>query len=207
MHQANEARGTAHDATWVQMVVRLCRERGIDTAKPKPAVAAPLRRRFLVLQRDGFRCRYCGAAPNFAHLHVDHAISMRDGGSDEMDNLVTSCRECNLGKGSFGSRAGGVMASDLSLHTLPLFAPCAPRPHPAPGGREARRPGRGEGGMRRSSTGATRTPAASRPRSISGTRSPRSSPSRPTPPGGGGTRSRRRGTSRPPTRGWAGSRS
>ena len=99
MHEANEARGTAHDATWVQMVVRLCRERGIDTAKPKPAVAAPLRRRFLVLQRDGFRCRYCGAAPNFAHLHVDHAISMRDGGSDEMDNLVTSCRECNLGKG------------------------------------------------------------------------------------------------------------
>lgn len=65
-------------------------------------VVAPIRPslRFRVLQRDGFRCRYCGiSADDGAVLHVDHVHPRALGGANTMDNLVTACLPCNLGKG------------------------------------------------------------------------------------------------------------
>ena len=57
--------------------------------------------RFLVFERDFFTCQYCGRKPNCDDvvLHIDHIIPIKQGGSDEMSNLVTSCSSCNLGKG------------------------------------------------------------------------------------------------------------
>lgn len=85
--------------------------------------------RFQVLQRDRFTCRYCGRqrvrelpwnelflpgcryhgdmeaalrhlglVPD-VELEVDHVIPRADGGTDDLANLVTACRECNRGKG------------------------------------------------------------------------------------------------------------
>lgn len=56
--------------------------------------------RWQVFARDGFRCRYCGrqaGEPGVA-LHADHLVSVADGGTDAMDNLVTACQSCNSGK-------------------------------------------------------------------------------------------------------------
>jgi len=74
--------------------------------------------------RDGMTCHYCGTwlmplsalwdliAPNgtgnrneidFMNDHmatVDHVISRYRGGSDNLDNLVLSCRRCNSSKGA-----------------------------------------------------------------------------------------------------------
>lgn len=59
------------------------------------------RLRFEVLRRDGFRCTYCGrTAAEGAVLHVDHLIPVASGGPGELDNLVTACSDCNLGKSS-----------------------------------------------------------------------------------------------------------
>jgi len=33
-------------------------------------------------------------------LHADHIIPVRDGGEADIDNLITSCEGCNLGKGA-----------------------------------------------------------------------------------------------------------
>lgn len=55
-------------------------------------------KRFFILNRDGFSCRYCGASPGKAELHVDHVVPKSRGGNDEEDNLVTACVSCNLGK-------------------------------------------------------------------------------------------------------------
>lgn len=55
--------------------------------------------RFEVLARDGFTCCYCGAAAPSVRLHVDHVIPVSQGGTDAIDNLATSCEQCNLGKG------------------------------------------------------------------------------------------------------------
>ncbi len=58
------------------------------------------RLRFSIFSRDGFTCQYCGRTPenDDVVLHVDHVISVKDGGSNEKENLITSCRDCNLGK-------------------------------------------------------------------------------------------------------------
>lgn len=59
-----------------------------------------LKLRILVLDRDGFKCMYCGRNPgeDNTKLHIDHKIPKNKGGKDILDNLITSCSECNLGK-------------------------------------------------------------------------------------------------------------
>jgi hypothetical protein len=55
--------------------------------------------RFEIFCRDDFRCQYCGGrAPN-VELQVDHVEAVASGGGNERTNLITSCRECNIGKG------------------------------------------------------------------------------------------------------------
>lgn len=57
------------------------------------------RTRFDVFKRDDFSCVYCGSSPPDVKLHADHMIPVVEGGSDDLDNLVTACDSCNLGKG------------------------------------------------------------------------------------------------------------
>lgn len=54
--------------------------------------------RYMIFERDNFTCQYCGAkAPN-VQLEVDHIIPVSKGGSNNFDNLITACWECNRGK-------------------------------------------------------------------------------------------------------------
>ena len=55
--------------------------------------------RFEVFKRDGFRCQYCGRTAPDIILQVDHIVPVAEGGGNDMLNLITSCRDCNLGKG------------------------------------------------------------------------------------------------------------
>ena len=60
------------------------------------------RLRFKVMSRDNFKCYYCGRSPATdpaVKLQVDHIHPWSKGGETTMDNLRTSCSECNLGKG------------------------------------------------------------------------------------------------------------
>lgn len=54
--------------------------------------------RFEVFKRDGFHCVYCGSHPPTVVLECDHVIPVSKGGLNEIDNLVTSCFNCNRGK-------------------------------------------------------------------------------------------------------------
>lgn len=58
------------------------------------------RLRFQILERDGYRCRYCGRGAPGVTLHVDHVHPQSKNGTDDPDNLVTACEDCNLGKGA-----------------------------------------------------------------------------------------------------------
>lgn len=58
--------------------------------------------RFEVFKRDGFTCQYCGRNPPTVTLHADHIIAESQGGATDIDNLITSCMDCNLGKGARG---------------------------------------------------------------------------------------------------------
>ncbi|MFR7618980.1 MAG: 23S rRNA (uracil(1939)-C(5))-methyltransferase RlmD [Subdoligranulum sp.] len=60
-----------------------------------------LRTRFIVLQRDKFKCCACGASPAkdpSVELCVDHIIPWSKGGETVIENLQTLCSKCNLGK-------------------------------------------------------------------------------------------------------------
>jgi hypothetical protein len=56
--------------------------------------------RFEIFKRDGFTCQYCGKQPPDVTLVVDHVNPVANGGDNEILNLVTSCEECNQGKGA-----------------------------------------------------------------------------------------------------------
>jgi len=57
------------------------------------------RTRFEVFKRDKFTCLYCGKKAPDVILEVDHINPKCKGGPDGILNLVTSCYECNRGKG------------------------------------------------------------------------------------------------------------
>lgn len=55
--------------------------------------------RFEVFKRDSFKCQYCGRSAPDVILEVDHIVPVAKGGKNDILNLITSCRDCNRGKG------------------------------------------------------------------------------------------------------------
>ncbi len=56
--------------------------------------------RFEVFKRDSFTCQYCGKGVPDVVLEVDHINPVKEGGDNNILNLITSCKECNSGKGA-----------------------------------------------------------------------------------------------------------
>lgn len=56
------------------------------------------KKRFKVLERDNFRCQYCWKNWKDVSLEVDHIIPKSKWWTDDFDNLITCCRECNIWK-------------------------------------------------------------------------------------------------------------
>ncbi len=57
-----------------------------------------IKTRFSIFERDGFSCQYCGQKPPNTVLEIDHIYPKSKGGKNDLDNLTTSCFECNRGK-------------------------------------------------------------------------------------------------------------
>jgi hypothetical protein len=62
-------------------------------------MSVSLKLRFEVFKRDNFTCQYCGRKTPEVILELEHVIPLVKGGTDDFDNLTTSCFECNRGKG------------------------------------------------------------------------------------------------------------
>lgn len=63
---------------------------GMNPSQPEYVALSPS-----VKERDQYTCVYCGSQ---ADLVIDHMIPVCQGGTDDMDNLATSCRRCNAAK-------------------------------------------------------------------------------------------------------------
>ncbi len=66
-------------------------------AKKRKAVSK--KSRFDVFKRDRFTCQYCGRTPPTVILELDHITPVASDGGNENLNLITSCFDCNRGKG------------------------------------------------------------------------------------------------------------
>lgn len=57
-------------------------------------------RSYKIYERDDFRCAYCGRSSieDSLTLSIDHIVPQCQGGSNEISNLITSCRVCNSSK-------------------------------------------------------------------------------------------------------------
>ncbi len=57
--------------------------------------------RYDVMKRDNFKCCYCGKSPAIDSniiLEIDHILPVSKGGTNDIENLKTICKECNIGK-------------------------------------------------------------------------------------------------------------
>lgn len=54
--------------------------------------------RFAVFLRDKFTCQYCGRQAPEVVIEIDHVLPCSKGGTNDLNNLVTACRDCNRGK-------------------------------------------------------------------------------------------------------------
>jgi hypothetical protein len=72
-----------------------------DRARPYTLDVPPAtwqRLRHAVFHRDSFTCGYCGIS-GLDEPHCDHVIPRSQGGMSVLENLITSCRVCNISKG------------------------------------------------------------------------------------------------------------
>ncbi len=55
-----------------------------------------------VAERAGYRCEYCRIKEedSFLRFHIDHIISQKHGGGNELENLAYCCPHCNQHKGT-----------------------------------------------------------------------------------------------------------
>ncbi len=74
-----------------------------------------------VAERANYCCEYCllPDTRSFFTFHIDHIISIKHGGSDDLDNLAYSCQICNLNKGSDIA----TVISDI-LNPIRFYNPC-----------------------------------------------------------------------------------
>lgn len=49
-----------------------------------------------ILIRDNFTCQYCGKRLSFRTATKDHLIPLSKGGTNTIENIVSSCKHCNL---------------------------------------------------------------------------------------------------------------
>jgi 5-methylcytosine-specific restriction endonuclease McrA len=80
-----------------------------------PRIAVRLTRRNLMI-RDQFQCQYCGRRPSARDLNVDHVVPRSRGGLDSWENLVVSCRPCNLRKGRRTPGEAGMALLSIPHH-------------------------------------------------------------------------------------------
>lgn len=105
-HLATKTWFGVHQARAFEVVVREAIQAYADRKGDALARGGPVegaryvdrRTRARVMERDGFRCRRCGAGPRERRLEVDHIYAVTKGGGADDDNLQTLCHVCNSGK-------------------------------------------------------------------------------------------------------------
>jgi len=65
---------------------------------PVHTVSCNLSKRFDIMAKSNFKCVYCGRKAPEVELELEHIIPRAKGGTDDTENLVVACKDCNSGK-------------------------------------------------------------------------------------------------------------
>lgn len=57
--------------------------------------------RYAIYKQYEGHCAYCGVKLDIKDMQVDHLVPLRNGGADELENMICSCRSCNKYKSTF----------------------------------------------------------------------------------------------------------
>jgi len=99
------------------MIIKMAKTAQKEKNKPKTKRKGISQKvRFEVFKRDGFSCQYCGKTANVT-LEIDHIMPISKGGTNDFENLITACYECNRGK---GAKEIGVMPETLEANYAKL---------------------------------------------------------------------------------------
>lgn len=63
-------------------------------------ISSPRFRKWVLFNRDGWTCQYCGINLDWQTITIDHVIPRSRGGLTTWKNCVASCKKCNWKKGS-----------------------------------------------------------------------------------------------------------
>lgn len=77
--------------------------------KTRPSKDLSMATRIRILERDGFRCRYCRDRA----ITLDHLKPRSQGGSNEDSNLVACCVPCNSRKGPRTPHQAGMVVLEV----------------------------------------------------------------------------------------------
>jgi 5-methylcytosine-specific restriction endonuclease McrA len=74
-----------------------------DGIQPSSRIKNASKARRRLLQRDGNLCHWCKFPMSFRHAlktcsnfaTLEHLVRRRDGGTNDLSNLVLACRKCN----------------------------------------------------------------------------------------------------------------
>lgn len=62
--------------------------------------AAPRFKKWVLFNRDEWKCQYCGVKLEWKNITVDHVVPRCMGGQTSWSNCVVACKPCNHKKGS-----------------------------------------------------------------------------------------------------------
>lgn len=68
------------------------------TRGKKKRMSIPPKIKTAVYAKTGGHCYLCGKAITISEMHVDHRVSLKNGGGNELDNLWPTCKTCNMTK-------------------------------------------------------------------------------------------------------------
>jgi len=75
--------------------------------------------RIQILIRDNYKCCICGRSKDEVSLEVDHIVPLLKGGNDDISNLATLCKDCNIGKSDYtfkDYKSIDIMPKDIERH-------------------------------------------------------------------------------------------
>jgi 5-methylcytosine-specific restriction endonuclease McrA len=97
----NEVNSTQKQSRSTKQKKQNAEVRSLSTRKKqKRSRHIPASIRVSVLNRDRYKCVFCGRNSKQIDLEVDHIIPFSKGGSNDSSNLQTLCFDCNRGKGA-----------------------------------------------------------------------------------------------------------